>query len=214
MTLVDLDALRRRHEEVARAVEARGSPQRTDRVGGLDCAYPGGEAAGAAVVLDTDTNEVVDQAVGRVADPVPYVPGFLFARELPAYEAAFSLLPLTAWRDVTWLVDGHGLLHPDRAGVACHVGVTFSVQAVGVGKSPLVPHRELELDVGEAHPLHVKGELRGYALRPTRRTRNPIYVSPGHRIGAEEALELVRGLCRFKLPEPVRAADALAGARS
>lgn len=198
------------HRRVAEAVTPTGTPLQTRRVGGLDAAYPDGDAVGAAVVLDAEAGDVVAAGLGRDPDPAPYVPGYLFARERPALEAALRDLGLEAARGVPWLVDGHGLLHPERAGLACHVGVALDLQTVGVGKSPLVADASGELAPGEAEALTVEGDLLGFALRPTAAARNPIYVSPGHRIGPQEALDLVRPLCIHRVPEPVRAADAQA----
>lgn len=208
MAPFDADALDDVHRRVADAVVPRGEPISTRRVGGLDAAYPPEGAVGAAVVHDAGAGSVVARAHGLDPDPLPYVPGYLFARELPALEAALRSLGLDEARSVPWIVDGHGLLHPRRAGLACHVGVALDLQTVGVGKSPLVTEPEGDLGPGEAEPLAVDGTVLGYALRPSEETRNPVHVSPGHRVGPEAALDLVRSLCRFRVPEPLRAADA------
>lgn len=208
MPAFDADALDEDHRRVADAVTPRGTPLSTARVGGVDAAYPSRGAVGAAVLYEADADEVTVRADGLDPDPLPYVPGYLFARELPALEAALRDLGLEVAREVPWLVDGHGLLHPRRAGLACHVGVELDLQTVGVGKSPLVAEPEGELDPGEAEALALDGDVVGYALRPTAEARNPIYVSPGHRIAPQAALALVRALCAHRVPEPVRAADA------
>lgn len=207
MSAFDAEAHDRRHRAVATAVDHRGEPVSRAQVGGLDAAYPG-PAVGAAVVWDAQAGDPVERAAGRDPDPLPYVPGYLFARELPALAAAVGELDRALAESVPWLVDGHGLLHPKRAGLACHVGVSLGLQTVGVGKSPLVAEAPDDLGPGEAAPLEVDGEVRGYAYRPTAEAGNPVYISSGHRIGPREALELVRGLCRTRVPEPVRAADA------
>lgn len=204
----DADAYRDDHRRVAETADPAGSPLSTRLVGGLDAAYPGDVAVGAAVLWDADAGSTARAARGREPDPEPYVPGYLFARELPALQAALESLGLDEARDHPWIVDGHGRLHPKRAGLACHVGVTLDLQTVGVGKSPLVAEAPADLAPGEAHPLRVEGTLLGYALRPTEAAENPVYVSPGHWIGPDEALDLVRDLCQHRVPEPVRRADA------
>jgi deoxyribonuclease V len=204
----DTAAYREDHRRVAEAADPTGPPRSTTRIGGLDAAYPGDVAVGAAVLWDPDAEAVTADARGLDRQPEPYVPGYLFARELPALVAALRGLGLDRARQVPWLVDGHGRLHPKRAGLACHLGVELDLQTVGVAKSPLVTDEREGRDPGEARPLRVDGTLLGYALRPTAEAENPIYVSPGHDVGPEEALALVRPLCRHRVPEPVRRADA------
>lgn len=200
-----------RHAAVADAVTPTGTPLSTDVVGGLDAAYPDA-AVGAAVLWDADEEGIAAAGVGLDLDPAPYVPGRLFERELPALEAALRDLGLSRTRQVPWLVDGHGRLHPERAGLACHVGVGLDLQTVGVAKSPLDHEAQGDLAPGDAEPIRDDGVLLGYALLPTAEATDPIYVSPGHRIGPDEALALVRPLCRHRVPEPIRAADAQADA--
>ncbi len=146
-----------------------------------------------------------------VSAPVefPYVPGFLSYREIPVLLRAAEKL---AHRPDLVLVDGQGIAHPRRIGLASHLGLVTGWTTVGCAKSRLVgvcgepgPER------GDRSICRDRGERIGTVLR-TRRGVKPVWVSPGHRIGHEEAVRWVmRTLGRYRLPEPIRAAHRAAG---
>lgn len=177
-------------------------------IGGVDVAYDdvGGElVAGAVVVLDATTWEVVERvtAVGRSA--FPYVPGLLAFRELPTLLAAWE--QLAAKPDVV-VCDGYGVAHPRRFGLACHFGLLTATPAFGVGKTAFIgEHAEVGELRGASADLIDSGEVIGRALR-TRTGVKPVYVSPGHLIDLDGACELTLRLTpRFRLPETTRLAD-------
>ena len=176
------------------------------------------QAVSAIVVLRGD--EVIERvhAVSRV--DIPYVPGLLAFREGGPILDAFAELetdPALA------LFDGSGRIHYREAGLATHVGVTLDLPSVGVAKSLLcgTPERPVdELAVGDRVPVRGDGrmptdEVVGYAYQsrqyPNAHRINPLYVSPGHRVRAETAVDVVaRCGGAYKLPEPTRLADAYA----
>jgi len=175
---------------------------------GVDCAYSrdGAYCLAAAVLFDLETRKVVEERFAARPLRFPYVPGLLSFREAPTILAA--LRALRGEPDVV-MVDGHGLAHPRRFGIACHVGVLCDRPTVGVAKSRLVgTHREPARKRGSRAPLLDDGERIGTVLR-TRDDVRPVYVSIGHAIdlpGAERlALRAGKGL---RLPEPTRLADA------
>ncbi len=186
---------------------------RLRRVAGVDVGFESGGvmARAAAVVLDWPALTVVEEAVARRETAFPYVPGLLAFRELPAVVAALESLRTTP--DLLFC-DGHGIAHPRRFGIACHLGLLADRPAVGVGKTRLVgadvePARER----GARVPLVDGGEVVGAVLR-TRTAVRPVYVSPGHRVSLDTAVDLVLAAApRYRLPEPIRAADRLASAR-
>ncbi|MFQ5973769.1 MAG: deoxyribonuclease V, partial [Alphaproteobacteria bacterium] len=172
--------------------------------------YAHGFAFAAVVVLRLDGLELLESVV--VARPVrfPYVPGLLSFREAPVIMEA---LERTSIKPDLVLVDGHGLAHPRRFGLACHVGVLADVPAIGVAKSRLVGgFGEPGSGRGAWSPLVDRGTVVGAVVR-TRRATRPVFVSVGHRVGLETAVRYV-GLCapRYRLPEPIRHADRLSRA--
>lgn len=134
----------------------------------------------------------------------PYVPGLLSWRELPAAVAALEQLPQAP--DVL-IADGQGWAHPRRFGLACHLGLAVDSPTLGCAKSILVGrYAGLADTVGSVAPLVDKGDIVGIALR-TRANIAPVFVSIGHRITLDEAVEIVRRSAgRTKLPEPSRLA--------
>ncbi len=178
-------------------------------VAGLDAHYAkrSGLVWGAVAAFDWPCLELRESALaGRPLD-FPYVPGLLSFREAPALLAAFESLTV---RPDLLMVDGQGLAHPRRFGLACHVGVLTDLPTIGVAKSRLIgSHAEPGADKGSRTPLMDGDEVIGAVVRSRSATR-PLFVSVGHRIGLESAVERVlHCTSRFRLPEPLRIADRL-----
>ena len=175
--------------------------------------------AGADLAFDPETNVAfggvivyrfpelreVERQMTRRKLHFPYVPGLLSFREGPVLLAAFARLRTEP--DLI-LIDGQGRAHPRLFGIACHIGVMFDKPTIGCAKSLLVgDHEEPGVKAGSATPLLLKGERVGAVLR-TRDYVKPIYVSTGHRVSLESALELVKQCVDgFRIPKPIREAD-------
>lgn len=160
----------------------------------------------AIVVLDRSSGEIVDVGSVRGRARTPYVPGYLSFRELPPVLAAVAKLGRVP--DLI-VCDGHGVAHPRRFGIACHLGVALDLPVVGCAKSRLVGrHREPGWRRGSHTPLIHEGERIGDVLR-TREGVKPIFVSVGHRVSIESGRRLLLELApRLRLPIPIRAAHA------
>ena len=186
-------------------------PLRT--IAGFDVGFEdeGATTRAAAVLLDAATLEVVASEIVRLPTRMPYVPGLLSFRELPALLDALALLKTAP--DLA-LIDGQGIAHPRRLGIAAHFGVASGLPALGVAKSLLTGHCDPPgPQPGQAAPITDRGQMLGWALRSKARCR-PLYISPGHRVCADTALALVqRCLAGYRLPEPTRLADRLASRR-
>lgn len=183
------------------------------RVAGVDVGFAdAGRTTRAAVcVFDIDGLEQVDTALKTRETVFPYIPGLLSFREIPAVLDALGAL--SASPDLL-LCDGQGIAHPRRLGIASHLGLITGIPSIGVGKSRLTgTHGTVPEGRGEWTPLMDRGERIGCVLR-TREHVKPVYVSPGHRIDFETTVEWVmQTTTRYKLPEPIRAADRLASCR-
>ncbi|ABU58464.1 deoxyribonuclease V [Roseiflexus castenholzii] len=177
-------------------------------VAGVDAGYSGDSALAAVVVLAFPSLQALDYAVARRQISFPYVPGYLSFREAPAVLDALASLRITP--DLL-MCDGHGLAHPRRCGIACHLGVLTDLPSIGCAKSVLVGAHDPLPDVrGAWTPLRHDDEIVGAALR-TRPGVRPVYVSVGHRVSLETAIQFVMAcVTRYRLPETTRAADALA----
>lgn len=204
----------------ARALQAALASriERCDRLGpvrfvaGLDVHYATGRglAFAAAVLLDAASLELLASVLAARPLAFPYVPGLLSFREAPV---ALEALALLEPRPDLLLVDGQGLAHPRRMGLACHIGLLADLPTIGVAKSRLLgEHAPLPEAPGAVVPLLDRGETVGLVLRP-RAGRRPLWISIGHRVGLETALHWVCATSRGRrLPEPVRLADRLSRA--
>lgn len=158
------------------------------------------------VVLDYETLEVIDaQGIEDVLS-MPYIPGYLSFREVPLLWKAWSQL---AQKPDVVMVDGHGILHPRRLGVATHFGLVAGVPTVGCAKRRLVGDGEMPPNSAmEIRPVLLDGEPCGFSLR-SRLNANPIYVSPGTGVSVEQSLDITQHCLRgYRLPEPTRLAHA------
>lgn len=204
-------AARRLQRCLSRRIERSGSPDTVALVAGVDCAFPdrGRRLRAAAVLMDWPRLSTVAEAVAEEPVRFPYIPGLLSFRELPGVRQALARLPSTP--DLV-LCDGQGIAHPRRLGIAAHLGAVTGWCTIGVGKSRLTgTHETPGPDKGDRSPLLDAEERIGTVLRTRTRVR-PLFVSPGHRIGHEAAAAWVLACCgRYRLPEPIRAADRLAG---
>ncbi|MGB3800470.1 MAG: deoxyribonuclease V [Lewinella sp.] len=187
-------------------IELREAPGTMRLIGGADISfnlYSDVFYAG-IVVLDYETMEVVETALHTETVTFPYIPGLLSFREIPTLLKAWS--KLSRKPDVT-IVDGHGIAHPRRMGIATHFGLVTGSPTLGCAKKVLAGRiAPVGEAVGSVSPIMDREELLGYALRSRLRS-NPVYISPGHLTDPESALAIARHCCRgYKLPEPTRRA--------
>ena len=198
-----------------------GSTIREDRfivdpprlIGGADVGFEqGGEITRAAMVLLSYPQlELVEYQIARIPTTMPYIPGFLSFREYPALLKAWEML---SQKPDLLFVDGHGISHPRRLGVASHFGLLVDVPTIGVAKKRLCGKFEpLGPEPGALAPLMDKGEQLAWVWRSKARC-NPLFIATGHRIGLDSALGWVQRCTRgYRLPEPTRWADAVASGR-
>lgn len=179
-------------------------------VAGVDAGFPKDVARAAIAVLHYPQLEVVEVAVAEVPVTFPYVPGLLSFREAPAVLAAYERLSI---QPDLLIVDGQGIAHTRRFGIASHLGVLLDLPAIGSAKSLLVGrHEPLGVERGATANLVHRGEIVGQAVR-SRTGVNPLYVSTGHRISLASAVQFVLTCCtRYRLPEPQRQAHLAASA--
>ncbi|MGB2986616.1 MAG: deoxyribonuclease V [Phycisphaerae bacterium] len=187
----------------------KGHARRLRLLAGVDLAFlrDEGKCIAGVVVWDVQAGEVVEQHVIRRPVRFPYIPGLLSFREAPAILAV--LRKLRCEPDV-FLFDGQGYAHPRRFGLACHVGLLIDRPSVGCAKSLLVGTCKTPGTArGSMTRIEHHGECVGMALR-TRDNVKPVYISVGHRLSLETAVEVALAGCTgFRLPEPTRLADRL-----
>lgn len=179
-------------------------------VAGVDVSYQrhGELFFAAVVVLCLPDLTVVEQVTACRRTTFPYVPGLLSFRELPVVLEAFRCLQQIP--DAV-LVDGQGIAHPRRLGLASHLGLWLDLPTVGCAKSRLCgEHGIVGGQRGDRVPLLLDGDEIG-AVLTTRSGVKPLYISPGHKISVQSAVQLsLQCGGRYRLPEPTRLAHHLA----
>ena len=206
---IGIQQARQIQSRLARQLIIRGKPDRLIRVAGADVSYSqsDGRLWACVVVLDMTTWEVVEEQWSEREIMIPYIPGYLSFREMPALVSAFEKV---ASSPDAVILDGQGTAHPRRMGIAAHVGLFLDVPTIGCAKSRLVGDFEpVGTTRGSRSELRMKGSTIGWVLR-TREGVKPVFVSPGHRIGLNEAADVILRCCRsYRLPEPIRKAHHL-----
>lgn len=196
---------------VAERVELRPYRYTPTKVAAVDVAYPTSDRGiGGYVLLDTANCQVQWSTTVEVDIPFPYISGFLAYRELPVHAALLREARAAGKLASVLFVDGNGLLHPRRAGVACQLGAMAGLRTIGIGKTLLCGHVDLDaVTPGNPGEIVHDGDVIGTAVR-ARDGANPFFVSPGHRIDVAGATRLARLLVRdHRLPEPIYLADRL-----
>ncbi|MBZ9560261.1 MULTISPECIES: deoxyribonuclease V [unclassified Modicisalibacter] len=208
--------------------------ERHDRIGevewiaGVDIGFEddGATTRAAVVLLHWPDLTPVEELVHREPTRMPYIPGLLSFREIPAALGAFDKL---SRRPDLVMVDGQGIAHPRRLGIAAHLGLWLDLPTLGVAKKRLCGrHGEVPEVRGEWTPLtdrrraedpadvatDADGRVVIGAMLRSRLGVKPVIVSPGHRLSLATALDwTIACLGRTKLPEPTRLADRLASRR-
>jgi deoxyribonuclease V len=192
--------------ELADRVDTRTPLAKCDLIAGADISYNRFSPIFYAVVLVLRTSDwslVEKQEVVRES-PFPYIPGLLSFREAPALLEAFA--KVESQPDAV-MIDGQGLAHPRRMGIACHVGLFLDVPTIGCAKSLLTGrYKEPGKKRGSLAPLKIKDEVIGTVVR-TRDKVKPVFVSVGHKIDQASAVRVVLDSARgYRIPEPTRQA--------
>lgn len=202
-----LAKLREKQEELASKVSLEDGFKRVRTVGGIDVAYKGDSAFAACVILDVEKMKLVEERrlSGKVS--FPYVSTYLSYRELPMIKKIFNRLKTKP--DVL-MIDGNGILHPRRIGIASHAGLELNVPTIGVTKRLLLGKLgKTPKKIGDFSSIIHEGCVLGMALKSSKSDRY-VFVSPGHMISMKSALDLSRKLCFHRIPEPTRRAHRMA----
>lgn len=195
--------------ELAKRVVREDRLDEVSHIAGVDMAINeiNGMARAAVVLLSYPALDVEERHVYEEPVRMPYIPGLLSFRELPCILGAFELLKQ---QPELVMVDGQGIAHPRRLGIASHLGLWLDLPSIGCAKSILTGHHKpLSEEAGSWVPLEADREVIGAVLR-TRAHVKPMIISLGHRISLETSLRYVLACGRgYRLPEPTRLADKL-----
>ncbi|MHA1610389.1 MAG: endonuclease V [Candidatus Njordarchaeales archaeon] len=182
--------------------------ERIRRIITLDTAYFGStfpeKSISVGILYDIKLEKILYLSI--VVTPIffPYIPGYLFFREgIPLLLTIDSLISLGGKPDVI-IFDGHGLLHPRKAGIATHAGILLSMPTIGVAKKllygKLLERKEFLKNGLKVTPIVIDDSILGFRIRKNKST---IYVSPGNMVDPESALEIILRLkwSNHKVPD-------------
>jgi len=183
--------------KLAKKVITTDNFDKITKIAGTDQFYIKDKVISAIVVCDYKTLKVIDKKHAVVDAKIPYKSSFLFYRDGLAVMEAFNKLEN---KPEILILEGNGILHPRRIGMASHVGILLDTATIGVTK-------RLMLGQVRENTIYVEKEARGYELI-TREHAKPIYISPGHNISLKTSLEVIKNCLRqpHKLPEPLHLA--------
>lgn len=210
MPSVNLDQAARIQTRLSSKLVLDWDGRRVDLVAGADSGYNRQEnrIGASLVVVKLPEFEVIEAVEAVRESQFPYIPGYLAFREGPAFLDAYQKLKTKP--DVT-LIDGNGIAHPRKMGLASFVGVKLDICTIGCAKQPFYPFSSPPEHKGASTFFHnADGEKVGISLR-TRAGVSPIFVSPGHRVDFSRAVEIVLRCSRFRIPEPLREAHRRSG---
>ena len=199
--------------EIQMDLKERISPvddfDKIEQVGGVDVTYKKGstKATAAVVVLSFPGLAVLETQVVEGEVSFPYIPGLFSFREIPLLIPALEKLKTIPQ---VILVDGQGIAHPQRMGLAAHLGILLDIPTIGCAKSRFIgTHEKPAKEKGACSYLYDHDEVIGAVVR-TRTNISPVYVSIGHKISLSTAVELaLKSTTKFRIPEPLRTAHQM-----
>ncbi len=210
-----LRALMRHQAIIREAAQQQPLSNPPEVLVGLDVAYPDPQTArAAAVVLDAKTLETVAEYQQDSPVRFPYIPGYLTYRELPVLWELWEQIQPSLPGNIICMIDGNGMLHPRRCGIAVTFGVLADVPTLGIGKSLLCGQIEpARNSVGATGNVVDQGEIIGAVMKAREHSR-AVYVSIGHRMTLNDAIAWANSsLTGHRTPEPIFRADRLSKTR-
>jgi deoxyribonuclease V len=198
-------SLKEQQQQLRQKIQVTPLTKPVHLIAGCDSAFIGEYILSVFVIFSYPSLEELEVQYNVSKVELPYIPGFLAFREAPNLLLAYAKL---RHKPDLIMVDGHGIMHPRRMGIAAHLGVLLNIPTIGIAKKKLIGKYEMPSVVqGSASYVSDKGETLGVALR-SKENILPIFISPGHLCSIDDAFTLVQQTLRgYKLPEPTRIAD-------
>ncbi len=198
---MDTFELKKEQQKLAQKVELRDSFTKPKTIAGTSCIPFENKLLACIAVCEYPSMTLLESKTYVLHDPLPYKPGFLAYREMPAIIEAFNLLEQEP--DII-LVSGAGIAHPQKLGIASHLGLALNKPTIGITENLLVGN----VDRGK---IILFNEIVGFEAT-TKEHAKPLYVSPGHFITLGTSLNVIRETIQYphKMPEPIHLAHKIA----
>jgi deoxyribonuclease V len=187
--------------KLAKKISLKNDFKEIKLIAGVEQSFVNKKIISAIVVLNYETRKVVEQKYAIIDEKFPYLSGFLIYREGPAITEAYNKLEN---KPDLLIMEGSGVLHPRKIGLASHIGLLIDKPTIGITKSLLCGDKK-------ESKIVFNGELLGEEVK-TKEHGNPIYVSPGHKINLEKSVDIVKNCIKppHKMPEPLHLAHRYA----
>ncbi|MFC1801712.1 endonuclease V [Nanoarchaeota archaeon] len=191
------EELKKEQLKLSQKVILKDNFKKIKTVAGIDQAYKDDQIVSCIVVCDYKTMKIIEKQTAEVKSPLPYIPGYLAYREMPAAVEAYNKLEN---KPEVIIVDGNGIMHPRRFGFASHLGLALDKPTIGVANT-------LVTGKVENGKIFIEKDMVGFEFKSKEHAK-PLYVSPGHLISLGTALKVVSETIRppHKLPEPLHLA--------
>lgn len=201
MIEIDIKKLREEQVKLAKKLIIKDMPSEINRIGGCDQTYVDNKIICVITVMNYPDLKLIEKKYSIANVEQPYVPGYVFYREGPVILETYNKIENKP--DVL-MIDGPGIIHPRKIGIASHVGLVLDIPTIGITKSMLCG--ELKND-----KVYVNDEIRGQ-LVVTKNNSNPIFVSAGHKISLKKSVKIVKETTKapYKTPEPIALAHKFA----
>lgn len=186
-------------KEFAKKVITYDYLNNVDTVCGIDVSYKGVNAFCSAAIVNKNTLESIEIVNEKSIVKYLYIPGLFMLKEAKPLLKILRLLKKSF--DVL-LIDGHGILHPRKCGLACYIGILIDKPTIGVAKNLLCG------SILENNYIEYNKKILGYRIR--KNNKKDIYVSVGHKISLETAVNIIINLTKKDefIPEPLKIADS------
>ena len=186
-------------KQIATKITTHDMSYKLETFCGIDVSYKGNIAYCSAVIINSNFDLIASVNVKCIVK-YPYIPGLLFLRESGPLLSTLRLLRIQSDFDML-LVDGQGILHPRKCGLASYIGYAIDKPTIGVAKNILCG------SLRKDHFIEYNGSILGYAYK--KEEKKPIYISIGHKISLKKSIQIVQKLTKGgqRMPEPIRIAD-------
>ena len=199
-------------KSLSRKVQMMELKTQPKTIAGIDCAFSRDKKKifACAVLLRLPSFELIETENAVQKLTFPYIPGLLSFREAPACIAAVEKLK---HQPDAFIIDGQGIAHPRRLGLAAHLGLFFNKPTIGCAKSRLIgSFEEPSLGKGSFSLLKDGRDIIGAVVR-TRANVKPVFVSVGNKCLLKDAVKITLDCTtKYRIPEPARLAHQLVSA--
>ncbi len=201
-----LEEARKIQEELSAQVKIKKTINRIKLIGGIDSGYSKNKIKTALVTLSFPDLKLIDFSISQEDVKFPYIPSYLAFREIPSMLMAWKNLKI---KPELIVVDGNGIAHPRKIGIASHLGLLLNTPTIGCSKTPFYPTPLTCLKKGDfSYMKNEKNEIVGVSLR-TKENTAPVYISPGHLVDIEFSIKIILPISIFRIPEPIRIAHIM-----